>query len=65
MAQQEGLNQGIHAISILIAGLLLYGGIGWVLDHWLGTRWWTPVGLIVGAGFGIYLVIVKFGRSNE
>ena len=65
MAQQDGLNQGLHAISVLIAGLLLYGGIGWLLDYWLGTRWWLPVGLIVGAGFGVYLVIVKFGRSQE
>ncbi|MGB7962283.1 MAG: AtpZ/AtpI family protein [Propionicimonas sp.] len=64
MGEQGGMDQGLRVISILISGLVLYGGLGWVLDRWLQTSWWLPTGLIVGVIAGIYLVIVKFGRSE-
>jgi F0F1-type ATP synthase assembly protein I len=41
-----------------------YGGIGWALDWWFHTSWWLPVGLILGTALGVYLVIVKYGRSK-
>lgn len=64
MGEQGGMDQGLRVISILISGLLFYGGLGWVLDRWLQTSWWLPTGLIVGVIAGIYLVIVRFGRSE-
>ena len=64
MGEQGGMDQGLRVISILISGLVLYGGLGWVLDRWLQTSWWLPTGLIVGVIAGIDLVIVKFGRSE-
>ncbi|MFZ1385567.1 MAG: AtpZ/AtpI family protein [Propionicimonas sp.] len=64
MGEHGGTDQGLRIISILISGLLLYGGVGWVLDRWLQTSWWLPIGLIVGVIAGIYLVIMKFGRSE-
>ncbi len=64
MGEQGGMDQGLRIISILISGLLFYGGLGWVLDRWLQTSWWLPTGLIVGVIASIYLVIVKYGRSE-
>ena len=26
-----------HAFSYLVAGVFLYGGLGWLADRWLGT----------------------------
>ncbi len=64
MSGQGGADQGYRLLSIMIAGLLAYGGLGWLLDRWLGTAWFLPIGLVVGVALGIYLVVVKFGRSQ-
>lgn len=64
MSGQGSADQGYRILSIMIAGLLAYGGLGWLVDRWLGTTLWLPVGLIVGVALGIYLVVVKFGRSQ-
>lgn len=64
MSGQSGADQGYRIVSILISGLLVYGGLGWLLDRWLGTSWWLPIGLVVGVALGVYLVVVKFGRSQ-
>ena len=49
-------------LSYILAGLILYGGLGWLGDHYLHTEWMLPVGLIVGLGFSIYLIIKRYGR---
>lgn len=64
MSGQGGADQGYRILSIMIAGLLAYGALGWLLDRWLGTAWFLPIGLVVGVALGIYLVVVKFGRSQ-
>ena len=63
MGGQGGMDQGYRILSIMVAGLLVYGGIGWLLDRWLGTSWWLPIGIVLGVGLGVYYVVVKFGRQ--
>ena len=29
----------------------LYGGLGWLADHRLGTAFWLPLGIVLGAAF--------------
>ena len=48
-------------IGTLIAGVLAWGGIGWLLDRWLGTRFLVAVGVIVGAAGAFYLIIRRHG----
>jgi ATP synthase protein I len=57
------MNQGMRVLSYLIAGIGLYGLLGWAGDHWLGTRFLLPIGLIVGAALAMYLVIKRFGAE--
>ena len=38
------------APSYLVAGVLFYGAVGWLLDQWLGTRFLVAVGVLLGAG---------------
>ena len=64
MGERSGIDTGLRVVSILISGLIFYGGIGWLLDNWLHTRWWLPVGIIVGTVAGGYLVIARYGRSE-
>ncbi|TYL45957.1 hypothetical protein FXB39_15750 [Nocardioides sp. BGMRC 2183] len=50
-----------HAFGYLLSGVLFYGGIGWVLDAWLGTPYLVVVGILIGAGLGIYMTFARFG----
>ena len=50
-------------ISYLLGGVILYGGIGWLLDWWLGTRGFVGGGIVVGAAAGVWLVWLRYSRS--
>jgi len=56
-------NAGWSIIGYLLSVLLFWGAVGWALDKWLGTTFLLLTGLIVGAGSGIYLVWLRFGRE--
>lgn len=49
------------AFGYLVAGVGLYGGIGWLLDRWLGTTFLVAIGIFVGMGLSIYLIFKRFG----
>ncbi|MEO9325531.1 hypothetical protein ABFT23_18705 [Nocardioides sp. C4-1] len=44
----------------LVAGVLLYGGAGWLLDRWWGTSFMVVVGILFGAGLAIYMTFARF-----
>ena len=48
-------------LGTLIAGVLAWGGIGWLLDRWLGTRYLVAVGIVVGMAGAFYLIIKRYG----
>jgi len=50
-------------MGYLLSGLLIWGGIGWLLDHWLHSHYLLLCGLLLGAGASIYLVWLRFGRE--
>ena len=62
-AQTEGMDQASRALSYLISGVLLWGGLGWLGDHFLHTKFLIPIGIVIGAGLGCYLIIVRFGQE--
>ena len=49
-----------HAFGYLVAGVLMYGGLGWLADRWLGTSFLVVIGILAGAGLGIYMTIARF-----
>ncbi|MGA8209947.1 MAG: hypothetical protein WB441_07645 [Nocardioidaceae bacterium] len=49
-----------HAFGYLVAGVLMYGGLGLLADRWLGTSFLVVIGILLGAGFGIYMTIARF-----
>lgn len=63
MDNQGGMDTGLRIISYLVAGLIFYGGLGWLADFWLHTTMWLPIGIILGAVLGIYTVIKRYGQS--
>lgn len=48
------------AFGYLVAGVLFYGLIGWLLSIWLDATYWIPIGILVGAGFGMYMVFARY-----
>ncbi len=48
-----------------VAGVLLYGGIGWALDRWLDTSFLVVVGILVGAWLGIYATWKRFALPRQ
>ena len=45
----------------MLSGLLVWGGVGWLVDQWLDTRVFIVIGMLLGLGTAIYLVVVKYG----
>lgn len=58
------MDQGMRALSYLISGVLLYGALGWVGDHFLHTSFLLPVGIVLGAAFGIYSTIRRLSVTD-
>ncbi len=53
-----------HAVGYLVAGVFVYGFVGWLADRWLGTSFLVAVGIIVGAVLGLYLTWNRFNRPS-
>jgi F0F1-type ATP synthase assembly protein I len=53
-----------HAFGYLVAGVGVYGLIGWALDRWLGTSFLVVIGILFGAGLGIFMTWARFNRSE-
>ncbi|MBI3687653.1 MAG: AtpZ/AtpI family protein [Actinobacteria bacterium] len=58
----DGASQGWAVLGTLIAGMAVWGGAGALLDRWLGTRAFLPIGVIAGTAAAVYLIVVKYGK---
>ena len=61
-APSPGADEGWAVLGSLISGLILFGGLGWVLDHWWDMRVMAPVGAVLGMALGIYAVVMRHGH---
>jgi F0F1-type ATP synthase assembly protein I len=62
----RGADQAWDVIGLLLAGILVCGGLGWLLDHWLGLPdVFLPIGMVLGVGISIWLVYVKYGKPDR
>jgi F0F1-type ATP synthase assembly protein I len=53
-----------NVVSYLISGPVMFGGIGWALDRWLGTAFLVPVGILAGMAVSLYLVWFRYGTQQ-
>src|ERR1041385_262013 len=61
-----GMSTGVTISTTLLAALLVWGGVGWLVDHLAGTgKVFTAIGMIVGAVAGVYLIYVKYGKEAD
>jgi ATP synthase protein I len=53
---------GWSVVSYLIGGMVLYGGIGWLIGRWTHIAVLFPIGLLLGMGLALALVVFRFAR---
>ena len=63
-ADMRGMDQAMRVLSYLISGVVIWGGLGWLGDFLLKTNFLLPIGIILGAGLGVYVIIRKYGRID-
>jgi F0F1-type ATP synthase assembly protein I len=54
---------GYTVLSYLIAGIVVYGGIGWLVGRAVHSAALFPIGMLIGLMLSIGLVIHRYGRS--
>lgn len=60
-----GMSTGIQISAYLLSALIVWGGVGFLIDWLAGTeKAFTAVGMIVGAVAGIYLIYLRYGRDD-
>lgn len=64
--QWAGIGTGWAVIATMFAALLVCGGLGWLLDHLLGTgKTFLAIGMVGGAAAGTYLIYLEHGKGNS
>jgi F0F1-type ATP synthase assembly protein I len=63
--KSDGMDMGLRVLSYLISGVMVYGLLGWLGDHYFGTRFLLPIGIVAGAAFGVYVIIRRFGQVDD
>jgi ATP synthase protein I len=62
----SGMGIGWAITSTLIAGMLLMGGLGYLVDALFGTeRVFTGIGFVLGAALGVYAVYLRYGKESD
>lgn len=56
-------NIATDVIAYLIAGPLLFGGAGMLLDHVLNITFFVVVGLLLGMALSMYIIWLRYGTS--
>jgi F0F1-type ATP synthase assembly protein I len=59
-----GLSTGWAVFSYLIAGMVAYGAIGWLISRATHIAILFPVGMLAGLGISLVFVIYRYGRAE-
>ncbi len=61
-----GASDGLAITATLLSALLVWGGVGFLIDWLAGTpKVFTAIGMILGAVLGIYLIYVRYGKEHD
>jgi F0F1-type ATP synthase assembly protein I len=61
-----GLGTGWAITTTMLAGILVWGGVGFLIDRLVWSSLvFTAIGIVVGAGAGTYIVYLRYGRGDR
>ena len=63
----DGLSRGsgYTVFSYLIAGMLTYGGLGWLIGRFTHVALLFPVGMLIGLAISVGWIIYRYGRPHK
>lgn len=62
-AARKGANDAWAATGLLISGVVVWGGAGYLLSRWLDNQVFVMIGLLVGTATALYGIWFRYGRS--
>ncbi len=62
--RSQGLDIGWTVFSYLIAGMLAYGAIGWLIGRAVHVALLFPLGMLVGLAISIGFIIYRYGKQG-
>ncbi|TDC63265.1 hypothetical protein E1200_22935 [Actinomadura sp. GC306] len=63
--QREFADVAWSVPSYLLSGMIIWGGLGWLLAGVTGQSWLIPIGLVIGVGLATYLIYLQLGRHTS
>jgi F0F1-type ATP synthase assembly protein I len=62
----SGMGTGWAIVSTLLGGIIVWGGLGFLLDRALGSEpVFLAVGMVLGEAGAIYLVHLRYGKVGS
>jgi ATP synthase protein I len=62
--RQPQESDGWRILSYMLGGMILYGGIGWLVGRWTGIAVLFPIGMILGIGLSVAMIIFRVTKSG-
>jgi len=58
--------QAWDVIGTLLSGILVWGGVGYVLDRWLGFERYLflPIGMVLGVSVSLFVLSRRFNSDD-
>jgi F0F1-type ATP synthase assembly protein I len=62
----SGIDSANNVVADIFGALLVWAGLGWLLDRWLGTTpWFLAIGALVGNAGAVWLMYQRSLRAEE
>lgn len=62
-ADRQAANDAWSAFGLMLSGVFIWGGAGYLVARWTGHQLFTMVGLLLGTGTALYGIWFRYGRS--
>jgi hypothetical protein len=62
-AGRQASNDAWGAFGLIVSGVVVWGGVGYLVSRWTGHQVFTMVGILLGTGTALYGVWFRYGRS--
>lgn len=61
--ERQAQDDAWAATGLLLSGVVIWGGAGWLVARWLDNQLFVMLGLLLGTGTALYGIWFRYGRS--